>query len=179
MTKPSLFVAVLSIVACRGNAPAPTAAPAPETKAVAEAAPAPAPAVVNGSMKPATDVRSLLGRLQYEAQNRPAIAVNADHVLDVVDQAGLKLERRRQYLGSAVKAAYCVGGTTSDGVAVSACEYPTPAAAADGLAYMNGAFKNTTVAKREQHASTVLSIANHDARHDGLVHDAFNQFSAL
>jgi hypothetical protein len=177
MTKPSLFVAVLSVVACRGNAPAPTAAPAPAPEAIA--APAAAPVVANGSIKPATDVRSLLGRLQYEAQHRPTTAVNADHVLDVIDQAGLKLERRRQYLGSTVKAAYCIGGTTSDGVAVSACEYPTPAAAAEGLAYMNGALKNTQLAKREQHASTVLSIANHDARSDGLVHEAFNQFSAL
>jgi hypothetical protein len=174
MNKLTLLLATLA--ACHRDEPKPPP-PQPAPAPVA-AAPVAAPAPEATAMQPASDVRSLIGRMQYEVAHRPTAQPNADRALDAVEQTGLALDARKQYLASTVKAAYCVGGTTTEGIAVSACEYETPAAAAAGLAYMNDAFKHQ-LAKRELKGTTVLSIVSHGDTSVARVDAAYAKFSSL
>jgi hypothetical protein len=178
MIKLGTFALALSLGACRGNPSAPAPTTAPEAAPTIGVAPVAVEAPDTHALQPATDTRSLVGRMNYEATHRPQVAITADKVLDVAIAAGLKLDSRKQYLGVTMKAAYCVGGTTADGIAVSACEFPTPESAVAGLAFMNEAFKNLNVGQRVAHSTTVLSIVGHD-QNTPQIRDAFAKFAAL
>lgn len=115
-----------SLTACKK-----TERPARETAAPAPAAPAPAPAVAETGPA-AESMRTLAGRLQYEAEHRPTGTTRADDVFVALAAAGLTVEDTKQYLGLTAAAAYCAGGRTTDGLAIAICEYPDAAAAAAG-----------------------------------------------
>jgi hypothetical protein len=105
-----------------------------------------------------TDITSIAARLHYEASHRPTGGPRAENVLDAIDHAGLPLLARRQYLGVPIHAAYCAGGTTADGLAVSVCEYSSPAAAAQGKAYADRQFASIADAHRAVRGNALLTI---------------------
>lgn len=82
----------------------------------------------------ADSMKTVGGRLQYEATHRPAAAASprVEDVLASLDAAGITLAEQKQYIAMTVKAAYCVGGQTRDGLSIAVCEYETPAAAEAG-----------------------------------------------
>lgn len=129
--------AALSAAACspdeRGSVPAAVAAPGPATAA---AAPAPRPdqvAAAAPAPAPSGAVTTLAGQLAYEAAHR-AGGQRVEAAFSALAAAGLRLPAPRQYLAAVVGARYCAGGITDDGLAISACEYDSAAAAASGLA---------------------------------------------
>lgn len=138
----ALTLALPSFTACkretRGREP-PAAAAAPTA---APAAPAPASAApATAATGPGGDtMRSLAGRLQFEAANRPTGTTRADDVFVALAAAGVPLEDTKQYLGLTAAASYCAGGRTADGLAIAVCEYPDPAAAAAGRARVTERF---------------------------------------
>lgn len=89
----------------------------------------------------AESMKTVGGRLQYEAAHRPAAALRAEDVLASLDAAGIKLAEQKQYIAMTVKAAYCVGGQTADGLSVAVCEYETPAAAEAGRVFVTERFR--------------------------------------
>lgn len=120
-----------ALAACKRDhrdAPAPTPAP------VAAAAPAAAPKAADPTM------RSLAGRLAYEAAHRPSGTATVEQILAAATAAGLSLDEPRQYLALTAGAAYCAGGRTTDGVALAICEYPDADAATRGRAHVEQAF---------------------------------------
>ena len=139
-----------ALVACkRSHRDAP--APAPT---VAAAAPVADPAAA------APEMRSLAGRLAYEAAHRPTGTATVEQVLAAAATAGLSVAEPRQYLAMTAGAAYCAGGRTTDGVAVAVCEYPDAAAATRGRAHVERSF--AAVAGRDivvHGATTVTTTA--------------------
>lgn len=95
----------------------------------------------------AESMRSIGGRLQYEASHRPATPLRAEAVLAALARAGVSLAEQKQYVAMTVQAAYCVGGQTADGLSVAVCEYPSPAAAAAGRAYVTARFQIPELAR--------------------------------
>ena len=139
------------------------------------------PTTATKAVEPGKDVSLLMEHLQYESAHRPDIAVSADTALDALDRAGVKLDARHQYAGFTMQARYCAGGRTADGVAVAVCEYPTPAAAIAGKAFMDQRYAAMAkTARREAHGGSVLTIAvPAGSRADALVAGAFNTFTSL
>jgi hypothetical protein len=139
-----------ALAACKRShrdAPAPTAA-----------AIAPAPAPTTAATPP--EMRSLAGRLAFEAAHRPTGTATVEQVLAAAATAGLTVDEPRQYLALTAAAAYCAGGRTADGVAVAVCEYPDPAAAARGREHVERAF--TAIAGRDivvRGATTITTTA--------------------
>ncbi|MGE5180799.1 MAG: hypothetical protein ACM31C_01995 [Acidobacteriota bacterium] len=141
------FALLALLVACSHASPDPVPAPAP--------APAPARAAPR-SLQPAQDLGPVASRLAYEAAHRPATAVSAERVFDALERAGISLADRTQYAGVAMKAAYCAGGRSADGLVVAICEYPSHEAALAGKAFMDREFPLAT-AEREVRGSTVMT----------------------
>ncbi len=138
------FVLLALLVACsHASAPVPAPAPAP-------------PAAAPKALQPAQDLGPLASRLAYEAAHRPATAFPAERVFDAIERAGIALADRTQYAGVVMKASYCAGGRTSDGLVVAICEYPSHDAALAGKAYMDRSFPLAT-AQREVRGSTVMT----------------------
>lgn len=89
----------------------------------------------------AATMRTLAGRLQYEAEHRPAGTAKAEDVFAALTKAGLPLtDGPRQYVGAVTGAEYCVGGQTADGLGVAVCEYASAAKAAAGKAAVEQRF---------------------------------------
>ena len=129
---------------------------------------------------PSKELSPLIGRLQYEARHRPPAEVPAEHVLDELARAQLEVVERRQYVGAAVKAAYCLGGTTRSGVALSVCEYPNAEAAAAGKQFMDTRFAAMQpAAARAVNRTTVLSVADMRGHEAGDVSRALEVFAAV
>jgi hypothetical protein len=95
---------------------------------------------VSSDRASAESMKSVGGRLQYEATHRPAASPRAEDVLASLGAAGIELAEEKQYVAMTVKAAYCVGGQTRDGLSIAVCEYETPAAAAAGRAFVTERF---------------------------------------
>ncbi|HEU0033855.1 MAG TPA: hypothetical protein VFQ53_24675 [Kofleriaceae bacterium] len=133
------------------------------------------------TVPPSQNVQLLVGRLQQEAANRPAVALPAERVFEALGRAGLALPQTRQYVGLTMQASYCAGGTTADHVVVAACEYPTQAAAQAGLDHMNHVFGTAAPhAQRVVHATTVVTITPPPGPdHDRIVERAFTAVRAL
>lgn len=152
-----VILALGSLSSCsRDEQPLRPSAAELQGKAIANAAPSGARA-----LEPSKDVSALVLQLQSEAKNRPSGSVTAERVFTALDGAGVSLTGRRQYLGATMKASYCAGGVTPDGIALSVCEYPSAEAAELGKRYMDKRFGAITpYARREVHGSTVLTIAH-------------------
>jgi hypothetical protein len=89
----------------------------------------------------AESMKTIGGRLQYEAAHRPAASPRAEDVLASLGAAGIQLAEQKQYVAMTVKAAYCVGGQTADGLSIAVCEYESPAAAVAGRAFVTERFR--------------------------------------
>lgn len=130
--RPTLVVAVslaLAALACRDArrdqpSTAPAAAPLPRADA-----PAPDPTM-----------RTLAGRLAFEAANRPGDGPRLETLIAAATAAGVEILDTRQYLGLTASAAYCAGGRTRDGLAVAVCEYADEPAAIAGRAHVERRF---------------------------------------
>ena len=138
--------------------PTPALAAAPTAQAPAPAADPAQPAAATGAkeLAPARDVAPLFARMRYEAEHRPSAQLPVERVFDALDKAGIAVGERTQYAGVTMKASYCAGGHTSDGLVVSLCEYPTHEAAIAGKSYMDKSFPLAS-AKREVRDSTVMT----------------------
>ncbi len=163
------FIA-LSLVLAACSRPTPLPEPA--------AAPAPLSTPVATQPTPVRDVRALVGKLGFEADHRPKAGVTAEQLFDALDGAGVKLTSRTQYVGEIMKAAFCAGGRTSEGLVVAMCEYGNDREAAAGLAYMNSTFSFAT-ATRQAHKAAVMTVVNQSHAHDDLVARAFTTFQTL
>ena len=170
-----LLSTILLVAACSHASKTPTkdTPAAPHAPAVA----ARSTASELKTMRPSQPVGSLVARLRYEAAHRPAIAPTADRALDALAHAGVALAGRRQYLGMAMHASYCAGGTARDGLVVAVCEYPTHAEAVAGKAYMDRAFAiaDTT---RVVHGAAVMTVV-HPGALVTQAHQALAAFAAL
>lgn len=166
------LTAMLAMIACRRDdarsAPPPSENLAPAASAAKR-------------VEPSKDLSAFAARLRYESEHRPHTAVSADAVFDALARAGITLDARRQYAGFTMKASYCAGGRTADGVAVAVCEYPTSEAADAGKAYMDREFSALgTTARRMAHGATVLTVAHPlGARYDHVASRALSTFAAL
>lgn len=129
----------------------PSDAPAPA------AAPKPAPAETK-TLEPMTDVSSLAKRMSYEAAHRPRLEPTAERVLDAMDAAGLRVAARKQYLAVAMKASYCAGGTTPDGVAISVCEYPDADAATAAKTFADTRYAAIGAAHASRGAAVLTAV---------------------
>jgi hypothetical protein len=141
-----VLVGLVLAAACNRDSKAPPAPPPPAPHEVAHAA---AAATLDraAAEEPAAAaaMQTIAGRLQYEASHRPAGTAKAEDVLAALAKAGLPLaDGPRQYLGKVIGAEFCMGGTTDDGLAVSVCEYASPAAAAAGKAAVEQRFADLT-----------------------------------
>ena len=115
-------LALLLLGACQRTPPAqgvppPAAAPRP----LETSAPAPPPARSAPALPPL-----LAYRLAQEAQARPTGTPRAEEVLAALQEAGLALDARQQYLGSTSGARYCYGARSGHGLQLSVCEYAAP-----------------------------------------------------
>lgn len=130
---------------------------------------------------PSRELSPLVARLAYEAQHRRPSPVSAERVLDALAAADLAVVRRTQYLGATVRASYCAGGATSDGLVISVCEYPDADSAHAGRTFMNERFAAMTpAAKRAAQGATVLTIIDPDAPARAVrVERALEVFAAL
>ncbi|MBK7194609.1 MAG: hypothetical protein IPH80_19190 [Myxococcales bacterium] len=124
----------LSLAACKRARPRDAAPEATAATAAAAAAPAaPQP-------PPSPEMRTLSGRLAFEAAHRPTGTARVEDVVAALGRAGVALAEPKQYLAATAAASYCAGGHTADGLAVSVCEYADAAAATAGRAHVERRF---------------------------------------
>lgn len=155
-----------ALVACAQESPKPQPAP-----------PAPAPTAHTATVAhidklaatadtvSADSMKSLVGRLAYEAEHRPPPSPHtprAEDVLAALDRAGVRLADQKQYVAATARAAYCVGGQTSDGLSVAVCEYDSPTAAAAGRDHVTARFQVPGL-ERVIHVrgATTLALGHH------------------
>jgi hypothetical protein len=129
----------------------------------------------------ADSMKSLVGRLSYEAAHRPAATPRAEDVLAALERAGVRLDDHKQYVAATARAAYCVGGQTSDGLSVAVCEYESPAAATAGRAHITARFQIPDLERViHQRGATTLALGHHrDLKLAATVQTAAAAFSAL
>ena len=144
-------VAVSALAALGGAACKPKDAPAKNQAPVAADQPAHVAAVDTldrlADIDPSTadSMKTIAGRLQFEAEHRPTDAIKAEAVFAALTKAGLPLtDGPRQYVGVIAGASYCVGGQTADGLGVSVCEYLSAAKAVEGKAAVEKRFAHLT-----------------------------------
>lgn len=114
------------------------------------------------SIAPTKELAPLIARLDYEARHRPDGELKAERVLDALEQQQLAVAVRRQYLGAALRASYCIGGATHDGLSVAVCEYSSREAALAGKQLMDSRFAAVSEsAVREVKDNAVLTIAGY------------------
>jgi hypothetical protein len=105
---------------------------------------APAPAARHEGAKPFEPIqandRALFAQLDFERKNRPMDTPRVEQVLDAVENGGLRLEARKQFLGRTVGALFCAGGQTTSGTGLAVCEFADEAAAHNGREYSLRAF---------------------------------------
>ncbi len=168
---PILGVALAA--ACREPAPPPP--PPPPTPAPAPAPAAPTAHVstmarldqlaVTSDRVSAESMKTVAGRLQYEAAHRPTTvpgAPRAEDVLASLAAAGIELAEQKQYVAMTVKAAYCVGGQTATGLSVAVCEYDSPASAAAGRAFVEERFRIPELTRViHVRGATTLALGHH------------------
>lgn len=119
------------------------------------------------TLDPSRELSPLVARLAYESEHRVPSTLPADRVLDALAQADVAVVSRKQYLGLTVRATYCMGGATRDGVAIAVCEYTDAAAARAGKTFMDQQFAAMApTARRATHGATVLTIVDPSAATD-------------
>jgi hypothetical protein len=187
--KRSHFVIAVVAAAAGCSKPNQNSQPEPASKPItpvtAEIANTPTPGAANnaaGKYTPTTNVQPIVNQMSKEAAARPKAGVLAEPLFDALEaKANIKLDKRQQYLGKTIGAAYCAGGDStpvgsSPTLTVAMCEYPDEAAAKAGLDMMNKDFP-IAGAHREEHRAAVLTIvANAD---DPRIDTAFKVFESL
>lgn len=159
-----VLIATLSLISCDRERARPAATSSDVTKRV----------------EPSKQIAPLVARLEYEARHRTATKLPAERVLDELAQKQMNVTTRRQYVGAALRATYCIGGNTTDGVAISVCEYASPAAAQEGLALMNERFAPmSSTATRAIRESTVLTVSDPHGSNSPTSIRALETFAAL
>lgn len=146
----------LVITGCKKDSKAPAAAPPS-----AAAAPALAPAAA-ADPADAESMRSIAGRLAYEAAHRPTGTATVEQVVAALGAAGIEVEHVKQYIGLTAAAKYCAGGRSSAGLGIAVCEYDSPAAAAAGRAHVEAAFANVPGRQIAIHGATTLTTTAAD-----------------
>jgi hypothetical protein len=164
----NLILSLLLVACSRDTAPSAKAATRAEARTPAK------------TVEPSTNLSGIAARLGYEATHRPATGPSSDRVLDALEAAGIKLAERRQFLGIAMKASYCAGGTTSDGVAISVCEYATAEAAQAGKAFADRQYAAMSPnAIRAIHGASLLTVVHPQERSPALAERALHTFTTL
>lgn len=159
-----VLIATLSLISCDRERARPAATSSDVTKRV----------------EPSKQIAPLVARLAYEARHRTASKLPAERVLDELAQNELSVTARRQYVGAALRATYCIGGNTSEGVAISVCEFASPTAAQEGLALMNERFAPmSATAMRAVRESTVLTVTDPNGSTSPRALRALETFAAL
>ncbi len=74
----------------------------------------------------------LAGKLAMEAQGRPTGTPKAEDALAAIAASGVPLQAQAQHMASTIGAHFCIGATSPEGLAMSACEYDDEAAAKAG-----------------------------------------------
>ena len=133
----------VALAACgRESTPPPKTQPQPAPTAAHAATMARLDKLATSSDQVSADsMKSVGGRLQYEATHRPTATPRVEDVLASLDAAGIELAEQKQYIAMTVKAAYCVGGQTKDGLSIAVCEYDSPSAAEAGRAFVSERFR--------------------------------------
>jgi hypothetical protein len=112
----------------------------------------------------AESMKTVAGRLQYEATHRPAADASprVEDVLASLAAAGITLAEQKQYIAMTVKAAYCVGGQTEAGLSIAVCEYETPAAAEAGRTFVTERFRIPDLDRAiHVRGATTLALGHH------------------
>lgn len=155
----------VALAAC-GREPAPPPAPQPTPPPAAHTATMARldSLAATSDRVSAESMKTVGGRLQYEATHRPAAAASprVEDVLASLAAAGISLAEEKQYVAMTVKAAYCVGGQTRDGLSVAVCEYETPAAAEAGRAFVTERFRIPELDRAiHVRGATTLALGHH------------------
>lgn len=133
-----LALAVVSVTATgckKKDQPAPAPAPVEPGPAAAKPEREPEP-------EGAAAMRTLAGRLSYEAAHRPNGTAKVEDVLAALGAAGITVTEVKQYVAMTAAAGYCAGGRTGEGLGVAVCEYASPAAATAGREHVTKLFPN-------------------------------------
>lgn len=116
------------------------------------------------------------GRMSAEASaRRKDGSLRANGVLSALEAAGVKVEHPQQYLGTVVKATYCVGGRTRAGLVVAVCEYADEASARSGRAVSLQKFARATDRDVLVHGALTLTLTGGDAGERERARVAFEQ----
>lgn len=160
----------VALAACGRESPPPSPHAAPAAPAAPATPATPHAATMarldhiaaSGDRVSVESIRTVGGRLEYEATHRPAATPKAEDVLAALDRAGIALAEQKQYVAMTVKAAYCVGGQTAEGLSIAICEYASPAEAAAGRAYVTDRFRIPDL-ERVIHVrgATTLALGHH------------------
>jgi len=157
--RPAFCAALLAAAAACSNAP--RVEPSPTAIAPTAAEP-PAPASRDSS----DALQTLAGRLRDEAEHRPGAGPRAEDVFAALSRGGIAIGSPRQYLGMTVKARYCAGGATADGLAVAVCEYASADDAASGKRFVEERYAGITDRAIHLRGATTLTLTGEpgDAR---------------
>jgi hypothetical protein len=146
------IVAIVALAACKRGDDAP-ARPPPQPPAAVPAA--------KKLVVPAKDLSGVFGRMTYEAAHRPSGGIPVERVFAALDQAGIAIGGRQQFVGMTMNAAYCAGGRDG-GLGVAICEYTTHDDAVAGKALMDKSFPMMN-ATRVVRAATVITVVHNEA----------------
>jgi|GEM_PF-1832080 len=146
----ALAVVALATSACKETVHHDDPAAAPTPVAAPTEATTPAP-VGDEAM------RTLGGRLAFEAAHRPTGTARVEDVMAVLAAAGVTIAPVKQYVGLTAAASYCAGGRTVAGLGVAVCEYESPAAAAAGRDHVEKLFANVSGREITIHGATTLT----------------------
>jgi hypothetical protein len=128
------------------------------------------------------DMRMMIGKMGREAAGRPKVGITAEPLFDALEaKANIKLAERKQFMGAAVRAAFCAGGTTdattaSQPINVAMCEYADDASAQASLEMMNANFPIANTRREAHHAAVMTVTGNPD---DARFAAAFKVFESL
>jgi hypothetical protein len=162
---------VLALVACKK--------PEDTRSSSSSSSPAPAPSATK-TLEPSQNLGGVVGELQREAHNRPAVKVTAEKVFDAIEKAGFAIKDRKQVAGWTMNASYCASATTADSAVIAVCEYADAAKAKAGLAFMNQRFDFGSRGGRHINDSTVMTVVISDAdKQKDVITRATSAFSAL
>ncbi len=181
MRMPTLpLVLGVALAACGRESPPAASAPPPSTAHATTLQKIDRLAATADSVS-ADSMKSLVGRLSYEAAHRPADAPRAEDVLAALERAGVRLDDHKQYVAATALASYCVGGQTATGLSVAVCEYESPAAATAGREHITARFQIPDLERViHQRGATTLALGHHrDLKLASTVQTAAAAFSEL
>jgi len=127
--------------------------------------------------------QSLAAEIAFEAQNRKPGNPSVEQVFALCEKLGAPVPTKTQSIGKTYRASYCVGGFTTDKtVTINVCEYPSEAAATQGVTVSTSKFP-TLVDRRQviAHKGTTLTLfeAEPSAKTKALVKKLGDAFLAM